>query len=129
MARYSHTYDAGYDPAMPVVEVVVQNILTGARSVPMLAIVDSGADGCLVPVSILQALNLRPIRRATMRGVSGIGLSVELSLVALEVGAITMKGVRVVGDRRGSELVIGRNVLNQLIVTLNGLAGEVELIE
>ena len=49
--------------------------------------------------------------------------------MALEVGAITMKGVRVVGDRRGSELVIGRNVLNQLIVTLNDLAGEVELIE
>ena len=67
MARYSHTYDAGHDPAMPVVEVVVQNILTGARSAPLLNIVDSGADGCLVPVSILQALSLRPIRRATMR--------------------------------------------------------------
>lgn len=129
MAQYSHTYDAGYDPAMPVVQVVVEDPFTGNRSEPMTAIVDSGADGCLVPLAILRTLNLQTIRRATMRGVSGIGLSVELFLVTLQIGVITVKGVRVIGDRRGSELIIGRNVLNQLIVTLNGLAGEVELSE
>ena len=129
MARYNHAYDAGYDPAMPVIQVVVQDILTGRRSDPMTAIVDSGADGCLAPISIFQALNLRPVRRATMRGVSGVGLPVELFLVALEIGSITIKGVRVIGDRYNNEFIIGRNVLNQLIVTLNGLAGEVELSE
>ena len=64
-----------------------------------------------------------------MRGVSGVGLPVELFLVALEIGSITIKGVRVIGDRYNHEFIIGRNVLNQLIVTLNGLAGEVELSE
>jgi hypothetical protein len=31
--------------------------------------------------------------------------------------------------RYNNEFIIGRNVLNQLLVTLNGLAGEVELSE
>ena len=129
MARYSHDYDDAYDPSMPVVEIVVQDIITGTRSEPMTAIVDFGADGCLVPINVLQGLNLRSIRRATMRGVSGIAQSVELFLVALEIGSVTINGVRVIGDREGNELIIGRNVLNQLVVTLNGLAGEVEIAE
>ena len=62
-----------------------------------------------------------------MRGVSGVGMPVELFLVALEIGSITIKGVRVIGDRHNNEFIIGRNVLNQLIVTLNGLAGEVDI--
>lgn len=62
-----------------------------------------------------------------MRGVSGIGLSVEVFLVSLQIGPIILKGVRVIGDRHGNELIVGRNVLNQLIVTLDGLAGEVEI--
>ena len=31
--------------------------------------------------------------------------------------------------RYNNEFIIGRNVLNQLLVTLNGLAGELELSE
>ncbi len=129
MAHYSHGYDDTYDPSMPVIEVVVRDIIAGAHSEPMTAIVDSGADGCLVPINVLQNLNLRPIRRARMRGVSGIAQSVDVFLVALEIGPITMKGIRVIGDRDGNELIVGRNALNQLVVTLNGLAGEVEIVE
>ncbi len=128
MARYSHGYDDTYDPSMPVVDVIVRDVVTGMHTAPMTAIVDSGADGCLVPLTVLQDLNLRPIRRARMRGVSGIGQSVEVFLVALEIGPIIIKGIRVIGDGEGNELIIGRNVLNQFVVTLNGLAGEVEIV-
>ena len=127
MAHYSHGYDDTYDPSMPVIEVIVRDIITSAYGGPMTAIVDSGADGCLAPINVLQDLNLLPIRRARMRGVSGIGLSVEVFLVSLQIGPIILKGVRVIGDRHGNELIVGRNVLNQLIVTLDGLAGEVEI--
>ena len=112
---------------MPVVDVTVQDIVSGARSELMAAIVDSGADGCLVPINILQELNLPPIRKTVMRGVSGIGQSVDIYLVSLRIGPIVVNGVRVIGDRHGSELIIGRNVLNQLVTTLDGLAGEVSV--
>jgi hypothetical protein len=72
-------------------------------------------------------LNLRPIRRAKMHGVSGIGLSVEVFLATLEIGPIAVKGIRIVGDPHGNEFIIGRDTLNQLVVTLNGLAAVVEV--
>lgn len=112
---------------MPVVDVTVQDIVSGARSELVAAIVDSGADGCLVPINILQELNLPPIRKAVMRGVSGIGQSVDIYLVSLRIGPIVVNGVRVIDDRHGSELIIGRNVLNQLVTTLDGLVGEVSV--
>jgi hypothetical protein len=34
---------------------------------------------------------------------------------------------RVVGDEINSEIIIGRDILNQFIVTLNGLASIVEI--
>ena len=125
MVQYSHSYDVSYTPSIPVVDVTVQDILSGIHSEPVAAILDSGADGCLVPINILQELNLLPIRKAMMRGVSGIGQSVDIYLVSMSIGPILVNGVRVIGDRHGSELIIGRNVLNQLITTLDGLAGEV----
>lgn len=127
MVQYSRDYDVSYAPPMPVVDVTVQDIVSGDRSKPVAAIVDSGADGCLVPINILQELNLPPIRKAMMRGVSGIGRSVDLYLVSLIIGPILVNGVRVIGDRHGNELIIGRNVLNQLVTTLDGLAGEVSM--
>ncbi len=127
MAQYSHDYDASYVPPMPVVDVTVQDIVTGSRSEPMTAIVDSGADGCLVPIKVIQDLNLFPVRKAMMRGVSGVGHSVDIYLVSMRIGPIAVNGIRVIGDRQGNELIIGRDVLNQLIVTLNGLAGEISV--
>jgi hypothetical protein len=35
--------------------------------------------------------------------------------------------IQVVGDTEGEEAILGRDVLNQLIVTLNGLASVVEI--
>ena len=62
-----------------------------------------------------------------MRGISGVGQSVDVFLVTLEIGPITISGVRIVGNPHGNELIIGRDVLNQFVVTLNGLAGEVTI--
>jgi hypothetical protein len=35
--------------------------------------------------------------------------------------------LRVVAGAEGDEIILGRNVLNQLVVTLNGLANAVEI--
>ena len=42
---------------------------------------------------------------------------------------LTVYGVEAVADRQNGEAIIGRNVLNQLVVTLNGIAGITEITD
>lgn len=51
---------------------------------------------------------------------------VDLYLVVMSIGEIEI-AARGAADKNGNELIIGRNVLNQLIVTLNGLASVTEI--
>ncbi len=48
-------------------------------------------------------------------------------LVAFRVGPFNHQAMKVVGNRQSNDVLLGRDVLNQLIVTLNGLANVVEI--
>lgn len=63
-----------------------------------------------------------------MRGIAGAAFSVDLYLVTLRVGSHLLRGVRAVAIVAGGEPVLGRDALNQLVVTLNGLAGVTEVL-
>jgi hypothetical protein len=45
------------------------------------------------------------------------------------VGNLRMPSVEVVADERGTEVILGRNVLNRLIVTLDGPKRVLEIPE
>lgn len=126
---YSHAYNSTYSPAMPVVEVTLENVETGIQGEKLTAIVDSGADGCILPVTYLGAIGSESIRKTRMVGVTGIGVQVEVHLLILHLGSVTVYGVEAVADKQKGEAIIGRNVLNQLVVTLNGIAGVTEITD
>ena len=126
---YSHDYNSAYSPAMPVVEVTLENVETGAQGEQLTAIVDSGADGCILPLKYLDAIGSESIRKTQMVGVAGIGVQVEMHLLILHLGPLTIYGVEAVADKQNGEAIIGRNVLNQLVVTLNGIAGVTEITD
>ena len=48
-------------------------------------------------------------------------------LVNLRIRDINLPGIYVVGDDRANDIVIGRNVLNQLKIRLNGPEQVIEL--
>jgi hypothetical protein len=48
-------------------------------------------------------------------------------LVHLRIGSIDLPGVRVVGQPKDAEIILGRNVLNRLSITLNGPAEVTEI--
>ena len=62
-----------------------------------------------------------------MRGVVGEAITVNLYLTAVHVGEHTIHGIRAVAIPAGSEAIVGRDVLNQLVVRLNGLAHVVDV--
>jgi hypothetical protein len=43
-------------------------------------------------------------------------------MVDVQVGSLTLPGVYVVGDDLGNEVILGRDVLNRLRLTLDGPA-------
>lgn len=127
--NYSHDYNSNYLPTMPVVEVILENPETNILGEKITAIIDSGADCCVLPVKYLDEVGSKSVRQTQMIGVAGMGLQVELHLLKIHLGTLTVYGVEVIADKQNNEAIIGRNVLNQLVVTLNGIAGVTEITD
>jgi len=111
---------------MPVIEV---GLGKGGQPEPgrlSLALVDSGADGTLVPVDLLEEVGARLVGTARIRSIFGDSQAADIHLGSLQIGPHWLGAVRVVAGAEGDEIILGRNVLNQLVVTLNGPASTVE---
>ena len=114
-----YRYDATYDPPIPVCNVTVIAPATN-QSAELTAIVDTGADGTIIPIQHLQRIEARRAYEASMRSQWGERRSVFLYVVDLKIGELILPGVYVVGDELGDETVLGRNVLNELRLLLDG---------
>ncbi len=121
-------YDATYDPPIPICDVTLMVPATG-RHAELSAIVDTGADGTIVPIRYLRRVGARRAFEATLRSQWGEGRTVFLYVVDLTIGELTLNGVYVVGDELGDETVLGRNVLNQLRVLLDGPRAVMALLD
>lgn len=128
MTIYTHDYDStNYDPAAPIVELGVAKPGLQSPSLQLLALVDSGADATMLPINVLQNVQARYMTTRQMRGVSGHPIVVEMYLTTLFIGTFAFSGIEVIAGSENSEAIVGRDVLNQMIVTLNGLASSVEM--
>lgn len=122
---YFHDYDGSYDPAFPVVEVAV-SVLREQTAIPLVALLDSGADATSLPLHALREIGALPAESRWLRGVTGERHRVELYEVYLQIGAYGQY-VLVVGDTFGGEAIVGRDLLNHYVVTLDGPASVVEI--
>ena len=66
---------------------------------------------------------------AVLHGMMGETREVHLYEVDLHIESLLLPGVIVVGDDTGSEVLLGRNVLNKLILLLDGQRGETDLFD
>ena len=126
---YTYDYDnQNYNPSLPVIEIQVGRAGTTPTFV-VTALVDSGADATIIPLPILKRLRARKGEKAVMRGTTPGRIPVDLCYVALELPGYHHAHLPIVGDLTNNEVILGRDVLNHLVVTLNGLASVVELNE
>lgn len=113
---------------MPIIEFQLFDPQRKNEGLTLQAIVDSGADGTLIPNQFLKKLNLRSTRKAQMRGVSGYAYPVDLYLVSLQIATLSLYGVWVVSDKQ-NQIIMGRNVLNQMRIHLDGLSQVIEILD
>lgn len=123
---YTYDYDIGYVPSMPVVNIVIGPALAPPTLI-LTAIVDSGADATTIPVQFLRQIQARRSNQVWIRGTAMQRVAASLYPISLRLGSFELRRIQVVGDTQYGETILGRDILNQLIVTLNGLANTVEI--
>lgn len=82
-----------------------------------------------MPIEYLNTIRAQPTVEMGMRSQWGERRIVLLYLVDVQIGEITLPGIEVVGDEVSSEIVIGRDVLNRLLVVLDGLRETVNVTD
>jgi len=119
----SFLYDTRYIPSASIITMRIS-----ARSeLELTALDDSGADATMIPINFLHQVGAKYVRTQRMRGITGSSKRVNLYSATLQISSHRLSSIHVVGSTSGTEVILGRDVLNHLIVTLNGLAGVTEI--
>lgn len=118
-----------FDPAMPVLDIGVSRPGVSVPFATVAAVVDTGADGTLIPQDILEQVDAIFVDRAYLRGITGQRQLVDLYLVTVHLGPLHIGGVRAVALASGDTAILGRDVLNQLDIALRGTASVTEIFK
>ena len=122
-------YNQGYYPAIPTAEVTFVTVANSLRIGPFSAVIDTGADGTIVPINYLNQILASPTVEMTMRSQWGESRPVLLYLVDIQIGDLVLPGIEVVGDELSDEIILGRDVLNRLNLLLEGPSGITTITE
>jgi predicted aspartyl protease len=122
-------YNHAYRPPIPSLQVSLG--LPGHEPTlgPLSAIVDTGADATLVPLDYIKQIGAPRVDTGNLRSQWGERRPVFIYAIALQIGIHRFAAVWAVGDESSDEIVIGRNVLNQLRTLLDGPASTLELLD
>ena len=106
-----------FDPPAPVARARLASSTRTAADVPML--LDTGADVSVVPRSIAEQIDAasRP-SGIRLEMYDGAQVEVDVADLTLEFGTYRFRGAFVVADAEHG--VLGRNILNLLVLTLDG---------
>lgn len=123
---YSFDYDTAYEPAMPLVEVNIRRIGQDIN-IQVPAIVDSGADGSLIPMQIIQQMDAVQSGWVRIKNLDSISRRIPVYLLQISIGSLNIGAIQLGGDKTITQMILGRDVLNHYVVTLNGLANVVQI--
>ncbi len=117
MAQFD--YDFAYAPPAPVVPIGIANPDDGRPPLRVQALIDSGSDATLIPLTMLQQVGVYSGEQVSFRGVTGSRVIADAFRVVIHMPAGTAYGVRAIATRGSEEIILGRDVLNQWRITLD----------
>lgn len=117
----SHPYDTGYALPFPSFPLKIRQVEGSRTTDTVPALVDTGADGTLVPADLLASIGAEEIYSTRIRSHWGEWRPVNIYLVDLEIEGASFSAIEVIADTTmGDTVLLGRNVLNKLILLLDG---------
>jgi predicted aspartyl protease len=120
-------YDRSFHPPAPVIQVEVRNPSTGA-SVQLRAQIDSGTSITVLPVSAAARLGLSATGAIEARGFDLTPLKLPTFLVMMLIDGFVILNAEVAATGR-DDMLLGRDVLQNFILTLNGKTETFDLID
>jgi len=109
-----------YYPEIPVLEVCLGYPAEELSLGPFIAIVDTGADGTLIPQDLLDQIATPMVDTIRIRSHWGEWRRVMVFTVDMGFENLRLPAVDVIGDETGTDIILGRNVLNRLKLLLDG---------
>ncbi len=122
-------YSRDYSPNAPSLQVTFVSAEKQLSVGPFIALVDTGTDVTAAPIAYLERIESPIARESMVVPHWGARYAVSLFSVDVKIGEWTFPGVEVIGDTKGNEVILGRNVLNKLRVLLDGPAQVTEILE
>lgn len=116
-------------PAIPVLEVYLGYPAGNLSLGPLVAIVDTGADGTLIPQGLLDQIETPIIDTVRIRSHWGEWRHVMVFTVDMGFGDLCLPAVDVIGDETGTDIILGRNVLNRLKLLLDGPKHRAQMLQ
>ncbi len=119
-------YSPRLDPPAPILEIQVENPFQKELRRTASAVLDIGSDITAIPQFLLRALKLKDSSKVSMTGIDGMTLQHNAYLVNLTVEGFPFERLEVI-DWRGDEVLLGRDVLNEFEITLDGKNRQFEM--
>lgn len=122
-------------PPAPILNIALSAPGEGAQTELAPALIDTGSDFTLVPEKWLRGLDAPRSRPARVRGLWSSYHEVTLFLIDIHLEIGILPGIEVVrvmksdGLFENEEIVLGRNVLNMLILLLEGPAQQTSILD
>jgi len=126
MKVQTYDYNSVYLLAAPFVQVGVSGDSIDAEPILVNVQIDTGADASMMPVAVLESTGALFESTRYARDFSGKTHLVDLYSVTVSLAGQTFY-LQVIAQENTDEGIIGRDILNNLVVTLNGPANTTEI--
>ncbi len=118
MIRY--LYNRQYDPPALFVHVTVRCPQTGKELIQIPAQLDTAADRTTLPWTVVEALGLAQIDEGLVEGYGGEVASVPIFNAHVTIRQLRIFDINVFGRKGEPYVLMGRDVLNQYRILLDG---------
>ena len=121
-----YKYSKNFNPPAPVIEISVSAPLS-KDAISLRALIDSGADITVVPERIVSQLKLRRVDSALTTGFGKGVMEAAVYAATLSVEGILKPKIYRFLSWSENYVLLGRDLLNQLVTVLNGPNEELKL--
>jgi predicted aspartyl protease len=113
------SYNGGELPPAPYIDLEITSLVPSSPAIPSRGKIDSGAAMTVIPDAFVARFNLAPIDVTDLVSFDGRITRRMVYRVDLIIGSRRFTSLPVTATRRRNVL-LGRDVMNQLLITLDG---------